>query len=146
MPRALREADQAFNQALKQFVTLCERTARTLTRERDRLSRQLKAASARGKRLVVQAQTKAERLSKATTEQATDMLKKQIAELKELRAEAREEAKEIRAKLAGVRVDLASARQHLSRALHADKAMAAFEQQFEKAVKRITKRTSKKAA
>lgn len=140
MPKALKAANKALNQAQKQFLTLCKRSAKTLTRERDSLARRIRSARARSKRLLLQLQAKAERLSKATSKQAADMLKKQIAELKNLRAEAREEAKGIRANLTKVRIDLVSARQHLSRALHTDNALAAFERQFEKLAKRVTKK------
>ena len=143
MPSALIEANKALSQVRKEFLTLCKRSAKTLNRERSALSRQVKAARARSKRLLIQLQAKARRLSKATTKQASDMLEKQVAELKKLRVEARAEAKAVRAKLATVRVDLASARQHLAQALHAEKAMAAFERRRVTVAKRVTKKKKK---
>ena len=148
MTKALRETEKVFNKAKKQLLTLSERTFKAQTRERARLLRKIRAASARSKRLAAQVKTKSERLSNATTEKTAKALKKQIADLKELRTEVRAEAKDMRAELAAVRVDLASARQHLSRALHVDKAMAAFEKQRENAAKRVARRKKarKKAA
>ena len=90
-----------------------------------------------------QIKNKAERLSKATTKKAKDTVKKQISALKKLRAQAREEGRDLRTELAAVRADLANARQHLSRALHMDKALAAFESQRQKAAKSIAKMRKK---
>jgi len=147
MPKALKAAESTFDQARKQLVRLSKQTTKALTRDRDRLLRQLRAVNARNKRLAARAQTKMQRLSKTTAKKAAKALKGQIAELKKLRAEAREEAKDFRAKLATVRVDLANARQYLSRGLHADKAMAAFERKLKKTAKRIKKtRIRKKSA
>ena len=146
MPKALKAANTALASAQKHFLTLCKRSAKALTRERDSLARRIRSTRGRRKRLLVQLQAKAARLSKATSKKATTMLKKQIAELKNLRAEAHAEAKGVRANLAKVRVDLASARHHLSRALHTDSALAAFERQLKKAAKRVTKNRSRRRA
>jgi hypothetical protein len=143
MPKALQAANKALGQAQKQFLTLCKRSAKTLTRERDSLARRARSARARNKRALVQLQAKAVRLSKTTSKKAAKVLKKKIADLQNLRVEARAEAKDIRGHLAKVRVDLVSARQHLSRALHTDKALAAFERQFAKVAKRVAARAAK---
>ncbi len=149
MTQELSASEKAFNRAKKQFVTLSRRTTKALTRERNRLARQLKKANARTKRFRAQIDTRRERLTKTATDKAAATIKAQIKALRQELAEARETTRGIRSELAAVRADLASARDHLSRALHVDKAMAALEKQWARATRRKAKKkpaTKRKAA
>ena len=149
MTQELSASEKAFNQAKKQFVTLSQRTTKALTRKRDQLARQLKKANARTKKIRAQIDTRRERLTKTATAKAAATIKAQIKQLRQVLAEAREKTRGIRSELAAARVDLASARDHLSRALHVDKAMAALEKQWARPARRKAKKkpaAKKKAA
>jgi hypothetical protein len=61
-------------------------------------------------------------------------------------AQLREDTTAERAELAEVRKDLASARDHLVRALHVDKAITKLETQWKKATQGKPKKTTKKRA
>ena len=134
MTKELSAAEKAFDQARKKFVTLSQRTTKTLTRERDRLARQLKQANARTRKIREQIDIRRERLTRAKTDKAAAAIKAQIKKLRQTLPEVRETARGIRSELAGVREQLANARDHLSRALHVDKAMTALAQQSDESI------------
>jgi predicted nucleic acid-binding Zn-ribbon protein len=144
MTRELSAAEKAFNKAKKEFVALSQRTAKALNRERVTLAKQLKRANARARKLREQIKVKQERLAATTHDTVSHTLDEQIANLKTHLAEAREQAKVSRAELADVRTDLASARDHLERALHIDNAMAALEKRWAKAMHKKAKKTGAK--
>ena len=149
MTKELSASEKAFNQAKKQFVNLSQRTTKALTRERNRLARQLKKANARSKKIRAQIDTKRERLTKTAGDKTAATIKAQIKELRQVLAEARDNTRGIRSELAAVRADLASAGDHLSRALHVDKAMTALEKQWARAARSKAKKrpvAKKKAA
>jgi colicin import membrane protein len=135
MTKELSASEKAFNQARKQFVNLSQRTTRALTRERNLLARQLKKANARSKKIRAQIDTKRERLTKTAGDKAAATTKAQIKKLRQVLAEARDDTRGIRSELAAVRADLASAADHLLRALHVDKAMVALEKQWARAAR-----------
>ena len=149
MTKELSASEKAFKQAKTQFVNLSQRITKALTRERNRLARQLKKANARSKKIRAQIDTKRERLTKTAGGKATATIKAQIKELRQVLAEARDKTRGIRSELAAVGADLASAWDHLSRALHVDKAMAALEKQWARAERSKAKKkpaSKKKAA
>ena len=140
MTKELSASEKAFNQAKKQYVNLSQRTTKALTRERNRLARQLKIANARSKKIRAQIDTKRERLTKTARDKTAAAIKAQIKELRQVLAEARDKTRGMRSELAAVRADLASAGDHLSRALHVDKAMAALEKQWARAARSKAKK------
>ncbi len=149
MTKELSASEKAFNQAKTQFVNLSQRITKALTRERNRFARQLKKANARSKKIRAQIDTKRERLTKTAGGKAAATIKAQIKELRQVLAEARDKTRGIRSELAAVRADLASAGDHLSRASHVDKAMAALEKQWVRAARSKAKKkpaAGKKAA
>ena len=149
MTKELSASEKAFKQAKTQFVNLSQRITKALTRERKRFARQLTKANARSKKIRAQIDTKRERLTKTAGGKAAATIKAQIKELRQVLAEARDKTRGIRSELAAVRAGLASAGDHLSRALHVDKAMAALEKQWARAARSKAKKkpaAGKKAA
>jgi adenylate kinase len=130
MTKELVQQQSALEQARKRLLALANRTTKALDSQRKRLTRDIERANKRAARARDQIVIKTERLTKTTKGQIERRIKKEIADLKETRAAALAEAKVTRAELTKVREDLVSAKDHLSRALHIDKAFAAVDKKL----------------
>lgn len=111
--------------------------------------KEITRANTRAKRARADLQKKSERLANTTATKAKRELRKQISKLEKMLDGARSDATQLRKDLAPVMTDLANARDHLSHALHVDRAMAKIRRQLgskPKAKKKAKKKVTKKKA
>jgi hypothetical protein len=142
----LNELEKTLQNTKKQFLTTAKRATRELDRQRKGLRKGIDQANARTKRAGLQLQRKTERLATTTANKAKRELKKQIRSLEKALEGARDDAVELRKDLAPVMEDLANARDHLSHALHIDRALAKVRRQLIGKPAAKKKATKKKAA
>ena len=150
MTKELSELEKQLQQTKKQFLASAKRATRELDRRRKALRKDIARANTRAQRARADLQKKSERLANTTATKAKRELKKQIRKLEKMLDGARSDAAQLRKDLGPVMTDLANARDHLSHALHVDRAMAKIRQKLggkPKAKKKAKKKkvTRKKA-
>ena len=150
MSKELSELEKTLQQTKKQFLATAKRATKELDHRRKALRKDIARANTRAKRARADLQKKSERLANTTATKAKRELKKQIRKLEKMLDGARGDAAKLRKDLGPVMDDLANARDHLSHALHVDRAMAKIRRQFSgkpKAKKKAKKKkvTKKKA-
>jgi DNA anti-recombination protein RmuC len=116
--------------AERDFVKAAKQANAKLSRDLDRINAKLKQANARVKRAQEQLKIEAKQLattSKSTAARTRIEFQSQVAKLKATISKAKDEARKTRSELVLVWKELAEARQHLSHALHIDKAIVRVE-------------------
>lgn len=149
MHKELENYRKKLGEAKRDFLKAATLAKKNLTKQRDRLSADIKKINTRVVRTQADLKVKRDRLasvSRSTKTKTTQNLKAAIAKSRQSIADAKAEGRRMRAELKIVRRDLADASRHLSHALHIDRAVTSVDVKLKNAKERVKQKRKANAA